>query len=340
MNKRIYSILGMCMSLAAAGQQRPHYTQYLLNQYVINPALTGIENYTDLKLSIRDQWVGLNGAPRTTYLTIHKPIGKQDYKPSPTGFSIPGENPRGEGYWDGYTASAPHQGVGLVLLNDRTGNLNRFTADVSYAYHLGLSAKMNLAAGFSAGVSKMSYDRSKATPAVAGDVALGDVNVYISKFRPDLNLGVYLYSSDFFVGLSAQQVIPQKYVVADDASFNKGKLIPHLFGTAGYRFLLSEDINATPSVMVKYVAGAPLPVQYDLNIKMQYRDQLWLGGGYRVNEGYSGMLGLNVANTFNVSYAYDYSTTILNTASRGTHELILGFIIGNHYGDTCPRNVW
>jgi type IX secretion system PorP/SprF family membrane protein len=340
MKKQLLSIVAAMVALAAAGQQRPHYTQYILNNYILNPALTGIENYTDVKMSVRDQWVGLNGAPRTSYLTIHKPIGKKDYKPSPTGFAVPGENPRGENYWGAYEASESHQGIGLVLINDRTGNINRFNADISYAYHLGISHKLNFAAGFSAGISKLGYDRAKATPAVAGDVALGDVNIYMSSFKPDLNVGVWLYGSDFFAGLSAQQVIPQKFVVADDASISKGKLVPHLFGTAGYRFLLSEDVNAIPSVMVKYIAGASLPTQFDLNVKFQYRDLLWLGGGYRIKDGYNGMLGLNVGNLFQVSYAYDYTTTNLNTASRGTHELMIGFILGNSYGDTCPRNVW
>src|SRR5690242_5725627 len=61
----------------ALGQQQPHYTQYIINNYIINPAITGIENYTDIKLSHRNQWVGLQDAPVTTYLTIHKPIGKK-----------------------------------------------------------------------------------------------------------------------------------------------------------------------------------------------------------------------------------------------------------------------
>ncbi|RYY97966.1 MAG: type IX secretion system membrane protein PorP/SprF [Chitinophagaceae bacterium] len=334
----LLSLLGV--AAGATAQQRPHYTQYILNNYILNPALTGIENYTDVKLSIRDQWVGLNGAPRTTYFSIHKPVGKSDNKATPTSFLPPGENPRGATYWEQYEASAPHHGIGMILMNDRTGNLNRFTANVSYAYHMGLNTKWNLSAGFSAGISKIGYDRAKATPAVAGDVALGDLNVYISKFRPDVNVGLWLYGPGFYAGLAAQQVVPQKYVVADDASFNKGKLLPHLFGTMGYRFLLTDDINATPSVMMKYVAGAPTSVQYDLNVKLQYRDLLWASGGYRIQDGYSAMLGLNVGNTFNVSYAYDFTTTPINTASRGTHELMIGFLLGNRWGDTCPRNVW
>ena len=50
----------MLLNVQAMAQQRPHYTQYILNNYILNPALSGIENYTDVKISTRDQWVGLN----------------------------------------------------------------------------------------------------------------------------------------------------------------------------------------------------------------------------------------------------------------------------------------
>ena len=101
---------------------------------------------------------------------------------------------------------------------------------------------------------------------------------------------------------------------------------------------MNEDINALPSVMVKYVS--PNSPQVDVNMKMQYRDLLWMGASVRVGEGYQGMVGLNLANTVNVGYAYDFTQTNLNTASRGTHELIIGFLLGNRYDDSCPRNVW
>jgi len=90
--------------------------------------------------------------------------------------------------------------------------------------------------------------------------------------------------------------------------------------------------------MIKYVN--PVDPQFDLNIKFQYRDLLWVGGSCRFKDGYAAMLGLNVGNTFNIGYAYDFTTSQLNTTSKGTHELVIGFLIGNRYGDTCPRNVW
>lgn len=323
-------------------QQLPHYTQYVLNNYILNPALSGIENYTDVKISARDQWVGLAGAPKTAYLTVHTPLGKKDYKTTATSFGMPGENPRGQSYWENYTASEPHHGVGLAIVNDRTGNFSRFTAAVSYAYHLGLNPTTNLSTGFSAGVSTFGRDGSKADFSGSGDPSdpaqAGSAQVY--KLHPDLSAGLWLYAADYFVGVSMQQIIPQRLTYLENPVNTTGKLVPHLFATAGYRYLLSDDINLLPSVMVKYVPNTPTTPQFDINVKAQYRDLFWLGGSYRYKDGYAGMIGLNTGNVFNIGYAYDFTQTRLNTASRGTHELMIGFIIGNSYGDTCPRNVW
>jgi type IX secretion system PorP/SprF family membrane protein len=346
MKMRIVFVCATLFAMTTAkSQQRPHYTQYILNNYILNPALTGIENYMDVKVSVRDQWVGLSGAPRTTYLTIHGPIGKKDFKTTATSFGVPGENPRGNAYWETYTASEPHHGVGLSIVNDKTGNFNRFTASLSYAYHLGLSPRTNLAAGFAAGITtvglnaegKAFFGPDPSDPSVGGAIA-GELR----KLKPDLSVGLWLYSADYFIGLSAQQVIPQKLAFADDATFDlKGKLVPHVFLTAGYRFLLNEDINMVPSIMVKYISGEfKSGYQAEGNLKFQYQDLFWAGASIRQFDGYAAMVGLNVGNTFNVGYSYDFTRTDIRTYSRGTHELILGFLIGNRFGDTCPRNVW
>lgn len=334
-------IIGLCFTvslLVVQAQQKPHYTQYILNNYIINPALTGIENYTDIKISHRHQWVGIQDAPVTTYLTIHKPIGKQDDRTSATSFRMPGENPRGRSYWEDYTSAAPHHGIGLQIINDRTGPLNRFSAYATYAYHLGISARTSLAAGFGAGISKLSLAANKL------DFVYTQVDpaVYNSKeinsFRPDFNAGVWLYSADYFLGLAAQQIIPSKLDFSNNTlQEQQGKMVPHLFLTAGYRFMLNDDFNVVPSTMVKYVSST---LNADFNVKLQYMDLAWVGASYRLEDGFAGMIGLNVSNTFNVGYSYDYTTSKLNTFTKGTHEVIVGFIIGNKYGDWCPRNVW
>ncbi len=329
MKKKILIIPVMLLCVQLSAQQRPHYTQYILNNYILNPALSGIENYTDVKISGRDQWVGLNGAPKTCYFSIQAPIGKGDYRTSSTSFEVPGEN--------------PSHGIGLTMINDRTGSFNRFTIDATYAYHLGLSPTTNLAAGFSAGITNISLDKSKHDFSGSGDpydpATSVAINKEINRIRPDLGVGIWLYSKNYFIGLSAQQVIPQKLSFTDDATYvSKGRLVPHLFLTAGYRFMLGETVNAIPSVMLKYVQGSSKnSFQPEANLKLQYMDLLWVGGSYRYQDGYAAMAGFNVSNTFNLGYAYDITTTALKTVSHGTHEIVIGFLIGNKYSGKCPR---
>lgn len=343
MKKKLLVIPFVLFVFVADAQQRPHYTQYILNNYILNPALSGIENYVDVKLSTRDQWVGLDGAPKTSYISIQGPIGKDNYRTSATSFQVPGENPRGKSYWESYTAAEPHHGIGLTMVNDKAGSFNRFTVNATYAYHLGLTPTLNLSAGFAAGITNVSLDRTKHDFDGAGDPfdpATGaSLNGELSKIRPDLGFGMWLYSKNYFIGVSAQQIIPQKLSFVDDAAIlTKGRLIPHLFLTAGYRVLVGEDVNIIPSVMMKYVQGSSKNnFQPELNLKMQYQDLLWLGGSYRYQDGYAAMAGINIGNSFNVGYAYDITTTALNTVSRGTHEIMVGFLLGNKYSEKCPR---
>lgn len=346
MKRILFCVMGICVAAVSQAQQRAHYTQYVINPFIINPALTGIENYTDVKIALRDQWVGLNGAPKTTYLTVHGPIGKNDYRTSATSFRVPGENPRGKAYWETYTAAEPHHGIGLNIVNDQTGNFRFLSASATYAYHLGLNATTNLSGGFSAGITKVSIDRSKHDFSGTGDPsdpATGSaVTGELTKIKPNIGVGLWLYSRDYFMGFAAQQVMPQTISFVDDNSaiLTKGRFVPHLFFTAGYRFLISDDVNVIPSLMVKYISGSSKKeFQPEANVKFQYRDLLWLGGSYRYEDGYAGMVGLNVSNTFNVSYAYDRSNTsmLLNDFNKGTHEIVLGFLLGNKYSKACPR---
>ena len=354
--RRLFNILlsFLCVSFYANGQQRPHYTQYVINPFIINPAIAGIDNYGDLKVSARDQWVGLKGAPRTSYLTVHAPLGKSDYRLSSTSFAVPGNNPRGKSYWENYTAAAPHHGVGLSVINDRTGSFNFLSASASYAYHLGLNPTTNISAGLSAGITSIRIDRTNHDFTGFGDPsdpAFGSVLTgELRKIRPQMAAGIWLYARSYFVGLSAQQIIPQtlSFVNNDPTILTKSKLIPHLFLTAGYRFMIGEDFNAIPSVMIKYINGSSRNgYQPEFNAKIQYRDILWIGGSYRFRDSYAGMFGLNMGNRITVSYSYDLpinsdwirnnGANILSPFHNGTHELVIGILLGNKYSEACPR---
>jgi len=329
--------------VAAQAQQKPYYTQYILNNYILNPALSGIENYTDLKLSYRNQWAGINGAPQTTYMSVQGPINKQDYRTTPTSFQIPGENPRGESYWEDYTAAQPHSGIGMIIMDDKTGYIDRTSVYGTYAYHMGVSARTSLALGFMGGFTNVSLDRSKIDWATLdpNDPAIGYYNGELKKFTPEVGAGLWLYSRDYFIGASVLNIIPGKAKFVESGDYGSS-FVPQYFLTGGYRMLIGGDMSLLPSVLIQAVPSEPLQVH--LNVKLQYMDLVWFGGSYRFSDllgGYAAMAGVNISNTFNVGYAYDLSTTSrLQTYTGGTNEIIIGFLINNKYGDTCPRNVW
>ncbi len=343
MKKNLLTILTCFVSLTALCQAKPSYTQYILNNYILNPGITGIENYTDVKLSYRNQWAGIPGAPVTMYFSIHGPVGKKDLRTNATSFQVPGENPAGKRAWDEYAVSPAHHGVGLNVVNDKAGYLNRWSIAASYAYHMPLSVKTSLAAGLNVGVTSMSLDRSKIEwgNLDPNDPAIGYNNGELKKIRPEIGAGLWLYSARYFLGISALNIIPGKAKFVSNDKYGES-FTPNYFITAGYRFAMTDAISVLPSAMIQY--WKPSLTNTHLNVKLQYEDIVWLGASYRFSNlvgGYSAMAGLNISNTFNISYAYEHATTSrLQTYTRGTHEIVLGFLLGNKYGDSCPRNVW
>ncbi len=344
-NRFVYNklVVGLVMLLLYCfhgnAQQRPYYTQYILNQYLINPAFAGIENYWDARASYRTQWVGLQDAPVTTYITINGPLSKSDYdRQTATTFHAPGENPLGDALWQNYSVPESHAGVGFTAINDITGPLNRFAAYGSYAYHIGIAPKTSLSVGISIGFTQLSLNADKLSFATPVDPAVGTSGI-INSIKPDMSAGVLLYSDKYFIGLSMQQIIPEQVAFSNNTvALQSGKLLPHTFFTAGYKIPLSDDVSFLPSVMVRYIN--PLPISFDINSKFQYQDILWAGFSYRYQNGFAAMLGIHAAKDILIGYSYDLSTSLLNTVSKGTHELLIGFMINNRYGNTNPKLFW
>ncbi|WP_412465564.1 type IX secretion system membrane protein PorP/SprF [Pedobacter sp. KLB.chiD] len=329
----LFSIF-VCLSLHA--QQRPQYSQYLLNSYLLNPALSGIENYTDVKIGYRHQWAGLQESPRTAFVSAHWALGNEYLWSNALSFENNGNDPRSRSYTQNYTASPAHHGLGFVAVSDHAGQLANTTFDVSYAYHLQLNNQLNLSVGIAGGINRAAIDINALLLENPNDPALN--NAADVRILPDLSAGLWLYGANFFSGLSVQQVLPQKLNFSGDERYQKGKQVPHTFLHTGYKFYLVEDLNITPSVLVKYVPNVPF--SFDLNVKMGFKDRIWIGAGYRKQDALNLMAGFNISHLINLSYSYDVTTSTLNQASKGSHEIVLGLLLNNVYKVVCPQRRW
>ncbi|MFN8358105.1 MAG: type IX secretion system membrane protein PorP/SprF [Spirosomataceae bacterium] len=335
-------LLTLCCFLLCSGvwaQQKPHYSQYMMNGYLLNPALSGIEDYMDVKTGYRNQWSGFGGEPTTFYLSAHGALNKPD-RTSVGALPVRGNNGRRipKAKYNPYQVVPGHHGVGMMLVSDKTGPTSRTSFALSYAYHLPLRNGMKLSLGASGGLTQHTLDFDKITLANPVDPVTqqGKVNTT----QPDVNIGAWLYTRQWYVGASANQILAKKLdFTGNQGSYQwLGQLYTHYFVTAGYRAELSEDWAFSPSVMVKYVR--PTPLSFDINAKLFFRDRFWFGGSYRHKDAVVGLVGFNVNYLINIGYSYDYVLSSINTVAKGSHEVVIGIMLNNKQRILCPVHMW
>ena len=243
------------------------------------------------------------------------------------------EDPSNRSYLQQYQAAEPHHGIGFTLVTDKAGPITQTNIDATYAYHLGITSNFNLALGLAAGVSRLNLNTSEVTTEVS-DPAINNANS--PKWMPDLGIGIWGYSALYYFGISVQQVLPQTLNFSTNATLNsQNKTVPHYFFTAGYKLFLSDDLTLMPSFMIKEIN--PVPLTYDVNMKLSFKDVFWIGGSYRRSDSFGVLAGFNISSVINVGYSYDITTSALNTVSNGTHEIVLGILLNNRYNVRSPQ---
>src|ERR1035437_2381074 len=61
----IAMMLVFALGQKAEAQQLPLFSQYLFNGFLINPAYAGLDGYSAVNLTAREQWVGIPNSPKT-----------------------------------------------------------------------------------------------------------------------------------------------------------------------------------------------------------------------------------------------------------------------------------
>lgn len=294
--KKIAVIIAIMIgSTVVMAQQLQHYSQYMINDYVINPAIGGTTGKFDAKLNIRDQWVGIEGAPRTMIFSVNGPLNNQK------------------------------MGLGGYVYTDVAGYYRRTGSKLSYSYHLKLNDNLNLSFGLSAGILQFTHDFTKGTineendPAASYGVA--------SVILPDAGAGLYLYNDKLFFSVSSPQVLPLKTQFFDDFDATQAKLTNHLYVFGGYRIPAGESLKIEPSVMIKYVN--PVPVQFNGALRIIFKDMIWAGATYRTRDAMSFLVGVKIQENLSFGYSYDMSRTNLKNYNSGSHEVMIGVSFKN-----------
>ncbi len=275
------------MSQTVSAQQQVMFTQYMFNGLAINPAYAGSHESLSLTALIREQWVGLDGAPSTQTFAAHTPLKNE------------------------------RVALGFMFLHDKIGITNQNGAYLSYAYRIPMK-NGKLSFGLQAGFNN--YKATYSSLEFDDDFAFSSNDV--NKTLPNFGAGLYYYSDKFYAGFSVPQIL--KNELDEDNSDTDSKLIQHYFLTAGIVFDLSNALKLKPNVLMKVVEGAP--VEWDINANLLIKEVLWLGLSWRSFDSFDALIQFQLTDQLQVGYAYDFATTTdLRRVNSGSHEIMLNY---------------
>lgn len=302
MKKLLIIAIAVGLTNISLAQQLPQYTQFFLNKFIMNPGATGTEKYWEAQATNRIQWVGIDDAPRTHVMSINGPISS--YK----------------------------MGIGAKFFVDVTGPTRRTGFSGSYSYKVKVSDDIKIGLGLSFGGLQYTVDGSQITLENPNDIALA--NGINSTFVPDAGFGFHMYSDEFYFGASMPQIIGNKVQFYDHYRDTEAALARHIFAYGGYKFQVSDDWMIEPAVLAKWVD--PAPVSVEGNIRVEYKKMAWLGVSYRMQDAVGLLAGFNLNESIIFAYSYDMTTSELQTATSGSHELMIAIRFKNNSNNSKP----
>jgi len=289
--KKLYFIAVLALAVTELrAQQDPHYTQYMYNMSVMNPAYAGSKEAVSGGLLYRKQWVEIEDAPTTGTFFIHSPVGR-------------------------------NVGLGLSIISDEIGPVqeNNFYADFSYTLNLG--GEHRLAFGLKAGVTMHKIDFNTIYPTLPdlGDDVFGQGNP--NKTFLNVGSGVFYYTDKYYLAFSVPNMLKTKYLDFDGRQYGTEEL--HYFFTGGYVFDINPNLKFKPFAMVKSSLNAP--TSFDVSANFLMFDRLELGATYRVEDSFGAMVNFAITPSLRIGYAYDHIVSDLDVVTPASHEFMLLF---------------
>ncbi|WP_309609487.1 type IX secretion system membrane protein PorP/SprF [Flavobacterium sp.] len=295
MKKIFFTTIIMILALVdAQAQQDPHYTQYMYNMNIINPAYAGSKENLSFGLLFRKQWVDIEDSPTTFTATGHSPVAK-------------------------------NVGLGLSVISDKIGPVDEKNVFADVSYTLNLVGDHKLAFGIKTGATFLDIGLlSKVSPTLQDQLDpafLEDVN----KTSFNIGTGLFYYTNKYYVAFSVPNILKTKHfdrIVRPDG-VKYGTETSHYFLTGGYVFDLSPNTKFKPFAMLKSAFNAPTSI--DVSTNFLFYDKFELGATYRLDDSFGGLINFKISDGFRIGYAYDRIVSELKTTTPSSHEFILLF---------------
>ncbi len=274
------------------GQQNSSFSQWYQHSQALNVAYIGSKYCLEVQGSIRGQWIGIDGAPLTSFFTIGAPLSSKRRK----------------------FLSARH-GIGANVQAEVIGPFKKLYAHVSYAGHFNFTQSERISFGLGFGAEQWVFDKTKAEP-LKQDPTINGSNAEI---KPSARLGILYKSEKFSVGFAANELIKNKFRFIGSSSTSQTHFSLH----GNYNFLVKQGMYFIPTALIQYTKNAPISVQ--LNANMDLNSTFQFGVGFRNNDAIIFNVGAQINPYLKFSYSYDLIINKYRTGSFHSHELTLRF---------------
>ena len=306
----------------AVAQQEPLFSQYMLDGYLVNPAMCGAEGVTAVNLTIRQQWAGYSQAPSTFALSAQTRIMRNSYRNRSRLIKTHIRRRRPSG----------RVGFGGYIFNDNNGRIHRTGLQGTYSYHINLR---DVQLSFGASLIMFQF-RAKVDPYDGADLNDPLLAGKTSKFSPDATIGFLASSDTYYAGLSITSLFQSSIQFGRKSNPETAyRLLRQYYIVGGYRYTpRRSDFSVEPSIMMTFTERFQFSI--DVNVKGYYKQDYWAGLSYRSSGAVIAMMGVKYRNYY-FGYAFDYTYTDASNLSRfGSHE----FMIGAKFGESARRYRW
>ena len=295
MKKLFFVILGvLAFSADTLAQQDPHYTQYMYNMSIMNPAYAGSKENLSMGLLYRKQWVEIEDAPTTATFFGHSAVGK-------------------------------NVGLGLSFISDKIGPVEENNVYADFSYTINLGGEHKLAFGLKTGLTFHQvglFSDINSTLLQQDDPAFSEDtnNIYFN-----LGTGLFYYTNKYYFGFSVPNMLKSKHLdirrSGNEVEF--GSETSHYFLTGGYVFDINDNVKFKPFFMMKSAFNAPTSL--DLSTNFLFNEKFEVGATYRLDDSFGAMLNYTINPNLRIGYAYDHIVSSLNVSTPSSHEIILLF---------------
>lgn len=290
--KHFVWIVLVCVAFSGYSQTLPKvYNQFFMNPYIYNPAYAGVEGHTVLFFMYKQQWTGINGAPTLMHANFHVPL-------------------------------KGGLGIGALVYNESHGLYSQSAGKLSAGYLISIDREHFLRFGMSLGAGNNLFNFGELeTP---NDVAYTDLLESSSFLIGDV--GATYHFGHFNVGVSLPSLFSQNFIAEDGASIVSVAPHENVLLQMNYRGHINNHVAIEPHLLYRH--NKYLKDQLEATVIFHVLHIVWVGGSYRQDAGFVGLLGAKFLEKIGVGYSYEYGNPSIASLSGATHEIHLGYHLG------------